>query len=236
MRQRRKQAESIATQSVLFPPVIFLAGGSFATGRKSMKERKRFCGIFPIICLLFLNTCATTQFNSVWKDETYQGGPLKEVLIIGVAKKPAVRTYFEETFAQQLQARGVDAIPSNVVLPGSEMLKKETIISKINELKIDSVLVTKLVDVKDVGTYETSPASVSGTGYYGYYSRGYQSVSLGRNIVLITRIFDAKSEKLLWSALSETVLEGSPESVLDSFIPAIMQQMEEGNLIPKIGS
>jgi len=199
-----------------------------------MKEERWFYWFFPAICLLFLNTCATTQFNSVWKDKAYQGGPLKEVLIIGVAKKPAVRTYFEETFAQRLKIRGVDAIPSNIVLPGSEMLKKETIIRKVNELKIDSVLVTKLVDVKDVGTYETSPASVSGTGYYGYYSRSYQTVSLGRNIVLITRIFDAKSEKLIWSALSETVLEGNPESVLDSFIPAIIQQMEEAKLIPGI--
>ncbi len=191
--------------------------------------------ILPIICFVFLNACAsTTEFNSVWKDETYQGGYLKKVLIIGVAKKSEVRRYFEEIFAQQLRTRGVDAVPSNIVLPESGMLKKETIIAKVNELKIDSVLVTKLVSVKDIGTYETSPTYVSGGGYYGYYSQSYQTVSLGRNVVLITRIFDAKSEKLIWSALSETVLEGSPESVLDSFISAIMQRLEEGKLIPKV--
>jgi len=199
-----------------------------------MSKKFNFCRILPIICLVFLNACATTQFDSVWKDETYQGSPLKKVLIIGVAKKPEIRRYFEEIFAQQLKNRGVDALPSNIVLPESGMLKKETIITKVNELKIDSVLVTKLVDVKDVGTYETSPTYVSGGGYYGYYSQSYQTVSLGRNVVLITRIFDANSEKLIWSALSETVLEGSPESVIDSFIPAIMKQLEEGKLIPKI--
>jgi hypothetical protein len=78
---------------VLSPPVIFPAGGSFTTGRKSMKEKKRFCWIFPLICFLFFDACATTQFNSVWKDETYHGGPLKEILIIGVAKKSATASF-----------------------------------------------------------------------------------------------------------------------------------------------
>jgi hypothetical protein len=200
-----------------------------------MKEKLFFYRILPIICLVFLNACAsTTQFNSVWKDETYQGGPLKKVLIVGVAKKPEIRTYFEEIFAQQLKTRGVYAVPSNIVLPESELLKKETVITIVNELKIDSVLVTKLVDVKDVGTYETSPTYVSRGGYYGYYKQSYQTVSSGRNVVLITRIFDAKSEKLIWSALSETLLEKNPESVVDSFISAIMQHLEEEKLIPKI--
>ena len=62
-----------------------------------MKEKIFFYRILPIICLVFLNACAsTTQFNSVWKDETYQGGPLNKVLIVGAAKEPEIRTYFEE--------------------------------------------------------------------------------------------------------------------------------------------
>jgi hypothetical protein len=199
-----------------------------------MKEKIFFYRILPIICLVFLNACAsTTQFNSVWKDETYQGGPLKKVLIVGAAKEPEIRTYFEEIFAQQLKTRGVYAVPSYIVLPESELLKKETVISIVNELKMDSVLVTKLVDINDVGTYETNPTYVRG-GYYGDYTRSYQTVSSGRNVVLITRIFDAKSEKLIWSVLSETLLEWSPESVIDSFISAIMQHLEEEKFIPKI--
>jgi hypothetical protein len=199
-----------------------------------MKEKIFFYRILSIICLVFLNACAsTTQFNSVWKDETYQGGPLKKVLIVGVAKKPEIRTYFEEIFAQQLKTRGVYAVPSSIVLPESELLEKETVIKIVNELGIDSVLVTKLVDVKDVGEYETHPINVRG-GYYGYYKQSYQTVSSGRNVVLITRIFDAKSEKLIWSALSETLLEVNIESVVDSFISAIMQHLEEEKLIPKI--
>ena len=191
--------------------------------------------ILLITCLVFLNACAsTTQFDSVWKDATYQGGPLKNVLILGVAKKQQVRRYFEEIFAQQMRARGVAAVPSYTVFPESGVPPKEAIVAKISELKIDSVLVTKFVDIKDVGTYEVSPTYVSREGYYGYYSKSYQTESSGYNIVLITRIFDARSEKLIWSALSETVLEGSAESVIDSFIPAIMQQLEEGKLLPKL--
>jgi len=199
-----------------------------------MSKKLNFCRIFPIICLAFLNACATTQFDSVWKDETYQGGPLKRVLIIGVATKPEISRYFEEIFVQQLKTRGVDAVPSNIVFAESEMLKKETFLSKIKELKIDSVLFTKLAGIKDAGIYETSTTSISRDGYYGYYSQRYQTVSLGYNIVLITRICDAKSGNLIWSALSETVLEGSPENVIDLFIPAIMKQLEDGKLIPKI--
>jgi hypothetical protein len=196
-----------------------------------MKGRVCFRSILAIISIILMNACAsTTQFDSVWKDNTYQGGPLKKVLIMGVAKKQPVRRYFEDELAGKLQAAGTDAVPSYTVLPEDKMPPKETVTAIVNELKIDSVLVTKFVDIRDVGTYETMPVVVS-AGYYGYYVEGSRTESLGYNVVLETKVFEAKNEKLIWSALSETVLDGEAENSVDSFIPAIIIQLRENKLL-----
>jgi hypothetical protein len=196
----------------------------------NMKGRFWFCYLLTIISIVIMNACATTQFDSVWKDSTYQGGVLRKVLIIGITKKQQVRRYFEEEFAGKLQVAGTDAVPSYTVLPEDRIPDKETVAALINTLKIDSVLITKFVDIKDVGTYQTMPTLVN-EGYYGYYIQSSHTESLGYNVVLDTKIFEAKNEKLIWSALTETVLEGEAENSVDSFIPDIINKLRENKLI-----
>ena len=195
-----------------------------------MKGRSYFYSILTIISIVLINACATTQFDSVWKDNTYQGGPLKKVLIIGVTKKQPVRRYFEEELAGKLQATGTDAVPSYTVLPEDKMPAKETVTAIVNELKIDSVLITKFLDIKDVGTYETIPTVVN-AGYYGYYIESSRTESLGYNVVLETKVFETKNEHLIWSALTETIIEGEAENSIDSFIPVIINKLRENKLL-----
>jgi len=197
--------------------------------KKSVK-RISSCCILAIISFVFMTACATTQFDAVWKDDTYQGGPLKKVLVIGVTKKPQIRIYFEEELAGQLRAAETDAVPSYTVMPQDVLPEKDAIIGLIDKLKIDSLLITRFVDIKDVGTYETMPTTVN-RGYYGYYMESARTESLGYNIVLETRIFEAKNEKLIWSGLSETILEGDVENSIDSLIPAIVNNLLENKLL-----
>lgn len=197
-----------------------------------MKERKVLCSIILVLSVIFINACATTALTSVWKNETYQGGPLRKILIIGVDRNQGMKRLLENEFVLQLKAKGIDAVPSHSVLPEDTILEKEMITAKISELRIDSVLIATLVDVKETEAYE-SPTFFAPTGFYGYYMQCCYSVMSGYNVEIETRIFDAHYDTLIWSALSATVLEPAPGKTIQSYIAAIVSELQNQKLLDK---
>jgi hypothetical protein len=183
-----------------------------------------------MLSVIFMNACATTALTSVWKNETYEGGPLRKILIIGVDRKQETKILLENEFALQLKAKGIDAVPSHTVLPEDTILEKEMITAKISELRIDSVLIATLVDVKETEAYE-SPTFFAPTGFYGYYMQCCYNVMSGYNVEIETRIFDAHYDTLIWSALSATVLDPAPGKTIQSYIAAIVSELQNQKLL-----
>jgi hypothetical protein len=197
-----------------------------------MKRGKVFVGLLATVVLTLITACAPTALRSVWKDDAYQGGNLKKVLIIGVDRNSAVRALLEDEFTEQLKARGTEAVQSYRIFSEDEILDKRVIAAKVNELRIDALLIATLKDVADTGTYETYPAFLEeGGGYYGYYLQCCQIVSIGRNVVIETKIFDAKRDSMIWSAVTETIFEGSADMVIRSFVPVIIAELQSNTLL-----
>jgi len=197
-----------------------------------MKGRKVLCSIILVLSVTFINACATTALTSVWKNETYQGGPLRKILIIGVDRNQGMKRLLENEFVLQLKSKGIDAVPSHTVLHEDTILEKEMITAKISELRIDSVLITTLVDVKETEAYESS-TFLAPTEFYGYYMQCCYNVMSGYNVEIETRIFDARYDTLIWSALSATVLERAREETIQSYIAAIVNELQNAKLLNK---
>src|SRR5574340_1253595 len=129
-----------------------------------------------VIVIFFLWGCATTELKTVWMDETYKGGPLKKVFVIGVSHKPTIKRLFEDEFVRGLKAHGTEAIASYTVIPEDKMSDKGFITSEIRKLGMDSVLVTLLVDKKTLDTYYPPqmryPGPYYGGGWHGHYAQG----------------------------------------------------------------
>jgi hypothetical protein len=184
------------------------------------------------MCFLIMNACATTSVKSVWRDPSYEGGPLKKVLVIAVFENQLTKEYFENELVRELKARDVDAIPGYTVLTEEQPPDEKTIIGKIKELGIDSAFITTVVSAEDRGRYETHPLFASETGFFGYYYFCCQHiVTLGYDVILESKIFDIKSDKVIWSALSETAFQGSLVYTLNSFFPAIIRNLQHSHLI-----
>ena len=115
-------------------------------------KNRLFSSIMVISCFIMISSCATTELNTVWRDDNYSG-KIKKVLVIGVIKRPALRRSFEQEFVQQLKTRGTDAVASFTVLAADEEVDKNIIASKLKELNADGVLITRLIDKKTVETY-----------------------------------------------------------------------------------
>ena len=197
-----------------------------------MKKTLLFFSI-AISFLLVMNSCATTTLNSVWMDDAYQEGALKNILIIGIIEPQTLRKYFENELVKQLKAKGTNAFASGKIFSYETMPDKQALRSKIKEMNIDSVLVARLADVSDINAYMTYPPQfVASEGFYGYYTLCCQNiVSLGYNIKFETKIFRAKNDMLIWSALSVTDLDRSPVNMTKSLIAAIIKDLNNRKLL-----
>jgi len=187
--------------------------------------------------------CATTELTSVWKDPAYQARPEK-ILVIGVAKRPQIRRLFEDEFVNQIKARGTDAIASYTVLPDLQQNDQAAIAAKVKELGADSVLITRLVNKKTVQvyvpgtTYAPPPYYGTWSGYYGYgysnmymYSPGY--VAEDQYAVVETNLYTTGDDKLVWTALSETVLGDTDQNLIASYIDVMVKAMSYNKLLGK---
>ena len=189
--------------------------------------------VYLIPIALLLSACATTQLTSVWKDPSYQTRPAR-ILVIGVARSPLNRRLFEDEFVRQLKSRGTDAIASYTVLPDAQQGDQADIAKKVAELGADTLLITRLVSKKVVQVY------VPGTPYYpppfydtwpNYYVYGYRYmytpgyIANDEYAVIETNLYDAKTDKLIWAASSETGINDSDKNLIQSYIKVMVNNM-----------
>ena len=195
-----------------------------------------------LISLSLLAACATTKIQSVWSDASYQGGPLLKVFVMSLAKNQIVKRLYEDEFVTQLKERGVQAFPSYSVIPQEKMGDENFINGKIKELAVDASIVTRLVDTKTIQQYYPPTMVYVPPPYYrgwhGYYWNSYQYMmspgytTTEKTVVLETNVYSTQNDQLIWSALSETFVEGSAKSLINSLVNKLVDDMEAKNLLP----
>jgi hypothetical protein len=213
-----------------------------------MGTRKTGCLLLlALIGSLMLVGCTpSTRLLASWHDPSYRPGTLHRPLVLAVARQPAVRAKLEDEFVRQLRADGVDAMQSyelvgTVVGPNLIAQVKD----KLPAAHRDSVLVTHLVDVKT----ETVFVPSEGYGpYYGYsypayydrlgayYAHSYASVGEPgytyeyRTYELETNLYDAATDKLVWTVSTESEAPGSLDDAVHDFVGVVMKDIKERGL------
>ena len=184
-------------------------------------------------------SCAPTKTLHVWKDDQYNQR-LKKVLIIAVTEQEYMRDHFENVLAENLESRGIAAVASNKVFPQpGAKIDREAIVAKVKELGIGSVLVARPVSKKEVsqltpgGLYFVPTNYYS--SYYGFYNESFLAVPGAtydaEYFNIVTNVYDVRSEKLIWSYLSQVKVEGSKQGAINPFITILVKQLEEGKLL-----
>jgi len=204
-----------------------------------MKRAIRSSIGFGILIALFITACATTNLTSTWKDPSYMGH-LRKILVVGVAKKPAIKRIFEDEFVRQLKARGINAVASYTLMPDKKQSDHEVIAAQMKEHGADAVLITRLISKKTVQTYV--PGSVyyppsAYSNWHDYYGQGSQAVYTPGYIaedeyaLMETNLYDAGSDKLIWSAESESGIQGSAQNQIISYIGVMVNTMADEKLL-----
>ena len=179
--------------------------------------------------IFLLISCGPSQkITSSWINPELKERPgYKKIFILALAQNPGYKATIEQDLAYAATARKLQVVKSseffqpNFTAGGSSTpVDKEVILTKVREAGCDVIMTIALVDKKSEthyvpGTTAYSPYMGYGGGYGafgfgGYYGAAYTSMystpgyyTEDKTYFMQANLFDAASEKMIWSAQSE---------------------------------
>jgi len=205
-----------------------------------MRIKNRVLNLFVLTSLLLMIACAPTKFASVWKNDSYTGGPLKSVMVVGVSENLKNRKMFEDVFTEKFKKTGTDAVPSYSAILTFKDLKKDRVLNEAEKLGIKTILVTQLLGVKeeyvhyeplDYDPYRGRTAfgrHFSGPDQYAHSSVTYTKME---NVRLQTNLYQRETQELIWNSVTETLRPESVKEVIDSLSSVIMKNLRTNKLV-----
>jgi len=184
--------------------------------------------LFSFIFLMV--SCAGTDLTETQVDDAYKGKPVSDILIIAVTGNEHNRRSYERKFVANLKSVGVEAVASekSISMPGDLKIKKETILSAVDQYKNDAVIITQLVGKETKDVYQRG--GVTRYGYFGYTRNpGYSSTT--KKVRLETNLYDAKTGELIWSGLSKTLSKDSTDRIMNDVIKSVIANLKKNKLI-----
>ncbi|MBW1841189.1 MAG: hypothetical protein JRF27_01125 [Deltaproteobacteria bacterium] len=198
--------------------------------------------------IFILTACTPTKLIDAKKDDAYTGGPLKSVMVLGIADNIRNREMFEKAFAKQFNIEGVEATTSLDAIPRDVKLDKDNVDSHKDIIKaaavkqgMDAILITHLVGVEEKEVYHPpmyDPFVVSGVRdfgslYYTNYHATYTPEHYTKHeyVRLESNLYDVETEQLIWTAASETVDPKSVDETIDTLCKAVIKNLRKNNLI-----
>src|SRR6185295_7636187 len=181
---------------------------------------------------LVLASCASTTMQSVWRDPAYTGGPFKRVFVVALsAKDGTARRVLEDVMVAKLRAGGVDAIPGWQFLSDAPM-DEGAFGAAVAKSGADAMLMVRLLSVETQTT--VWPPMGPRFGWYGYYSGwyAYPEVTQSQIAVVETTLFDVRSQRVVWSATSETINPTNVQKDAPVFADVILGALRKDGFLP----
>jgi hypothetical protein len=186
-----------------------------------------------------LSACAHTKLTAVWSDDAYLGGPMKKVMVVVVLDNSINRKIVESALVEELKQNGVEGIASNKAL-GSKELSKENITQAAKENQVDGLMAVRLTGVDQEQVYHAPVYSIPYPYYYtwdSYYPHMHENLGMPgytatyKYYNVETNVYHVSTEKLVWSAASQTVDPTDINKESKEFASKIVRSLKESNLI-----
>jgi hypothetical protein len=194
-----------------------------------MKTTTRLFGALSILMLFFMTSCASTKVTGEWKDPNMTAKQFKRIMVMGVAKQPKDRRTYEDEFVRQLKAKGVMAFSSHSLIPHDKMRDSATIVQTVESMEFDGVIITRVGDIK------ARQQSYYTINMYDYYNSifAYRTVTTThqQKFGFESNLYDAKTEKLVFSLSSDTYAQDNINKRLGSYIKTVVNKLIQNNLL-----
>lgn len=194
-----------------------------------------------LLLLFLLNSCGSSKITGQWKDPELGSKKYSHILVIGVAKQPDRRKFYEDEFAKQLNRQGVMALASHTIIPRDKMQDKESIVKSIQGLQVDGVIITRLKGINEQKKVSHGSTYRVPYGYYNrmddFYSNSFStapSVSYAETheyLILESNLYDAETQKLAYTITTDTFIRQKFKSRITAYIETIVRQLKNNNLL-----
>ena len=153
-------------------------------------------------------------------------------MIVGLARSPGMRARYENGFVDKIANQGVLAVASVNLVPEVKDIDRKTVEGWLAAYDLDGVIVTRVSNVKQEQEY--IPPNYTLGGWYGAWavpaSPGY--VVDNTTYVLETDLFDARTEKLVYSGVTKTFNPDDPTKAIHAVIDAVVSDMTKRGYLP----
>jgi len=198
-----------------------------------------------LVCTAVLFTsCASTKLTTSWFDTEYSGkNLLQDILIIGVSKDETVRRLFEDRFVAILDQAGINAIQSYTLRASDIQPTQAAVEEAVKEADAKFVLITRHLSTDTKEHYRPPErVSVYADPYYSrvyrYYPMAYREVYYTpgysyevTTVSMESNLYDASTEKLVWSAQSQSVDPKMTKKYIDVLIDVFTKDMKDKGLL-----
>ncbi|WP_255478615.1 hypothetical protein [Rufibacter sp. XAAS-G3-1] len=210
-----------------------------------MKSR---VGLLFVLAALVGGCAPATQITGTWKSPEATTTTFNRIIVAALTDNAVARQTIEAHLQTQLQQRGITATKSIDLFPPALMRDGTTtgdaILEKVKGDRHDAILTVALVNTETETRYvpgSTTYMPVTRFGWYGTF-RGYYTYMRPMMLdpgyyredkvyFLETNLYDAASERLLWSAQSESYNPGGLQSFSEKFAEITVQKMQQDNLV-----
>lgn len=193
------------------------------------------------LCVVAVSCGTSSSLVQRWSDPSFEGQPGQKMIIIALAKNERNQKTWEGAFASVLRQVKVQPIAGSVVLPATQSADEATLKQAVKETGADLAAVTRLISVDKETTYVPGSAYYTPApayyGFYGYYSSSYAMVSTpgyyqeDKVYSVETNVYDVRTEKLVWSGVTQTVNPETGQDAAMSIAGTIVDDMIASKVI-----
>jgi hypothetical protein len=195
-----------------------------------------------LLSTLLLAGCAMPSPRTAWTwtDPGVTPKPYSNLIVFGIAPKPNVRHAYEDNFVLALRTQGGKAGVGHGLLPEGGLGDAQAVKRAIAISGADGVIVTHLLGAQTDRVY-VPPMSYRSPELYGrlypYYQRVYGYVTQPDYyaqfplLIMETNLYDAVSQKLVWSTRSKTMDPNSEHTTIKDLIRSATRGLSEGGYL-----
>ena len=191
---------------------------------------------------------ARTKFKTAWKSPqaaqvTLESGD--KVLAMVMTTRDDTRNGAEAALAQELEKRGVEAIPAYTVIPKSLIHDEKKARPYVEKTGSKYALIMRVVgedkDIKGSGPQYTSvyTGPYYGGLYGGYWGFGWGvaynagNMEIDTKVSVETLLYDLGTDKLIWAGMSETANPSTALKFIKDLVNHVASEMRKQGLFRK---
>lgn len=221
---------------------------------KTMKKTFLFSVLFFVTFFLLSCMGSLTDISGTWTKPGYKGKKFNKILVVAISNEIVKRSSVESAMAKELSSVKINATTSTSVLDLSSIEKNKdgkVDSTKIEAMKkslidagYDGAIVISLLDKKEKTEYVPGQTYYQPNYYHsygygpysynGFYNYSYSTYNVVNtpgyyvektNFYIETRLFDLKSDELLWAAQSETLNPSNLNDFSSSLSKAVVDNI-----------